>query len=102
MPRPDSITNDDIVRWSNNIDNDPYFISGSTLDIKNPACREVLYAGLWLTEQLLSIGCSEENLVQIQYTAGRASYRRDPWEAHTAMLESYLREELMFEANTLH
>lgn len=102
MPRPDSITNDDIIRWSNNIDNDPYFASNHTIDIKNVSFREVLYAGLWLAEQLLDLNCSEEDLACIQYTAGQLSYRHDPWEVHIDILNSYLRAELVFEHTILN
>jgi hypothetical protein len=94
MPRPDSISNEDISRWSNNIDND------TNLPIslaESPVIREVCYAGLWLCEQLEKLNCPEEYIVRIQFAAGQLSFGRDPWDAHQKVLEAYKLNELDFE-----
>lgn len=94
MARPEFVTNDDILRWSENIDSDPSMTSTLT---QNPIIREVCYAGLWLCEELEKLGCSEEMIARIQYTAGKLSFGREPWETHQMVLKGYQLNELEFE-----
>jgi hypothetical protein len=94
MPRPDFVTNEDIARWSENIDNDPRLSPA----LKEQAIiREICYAGLWLTEELEKLKCPEEMIVRIQYTAGKLSYGRDIWEVHQMILDGYKLNEIEFE-----
>jgi hypothetical protein len=86
MARPDFITEEDVLRWSESIDNDPKipkFIAD------NETIREVMYAGLWLIDELVLKGCSEVSIVEMQFNAGRLSFGRDPWEVHQKVLRDY-------------
>lgn len=94
MPRPEFVTDKDIVRWSDNIDNDPNL--NSTMR-NNPIIREVCYAGLWLSESLEKAGCPEFLMGRILWTAGKLSYGRDIWEVHQDILEKFKNNELNFE-----
>lgn len=94
MIRPDFVTEEDITRWSDTLDNDtsiPKVISSPAL------FREVLYAGLWLAEQLRKEGCHDELIVRIQYTMGGLSFGRDTWQVAQEMLTAYQNNELEFE-----
>lgn len=94
MSRPEFISNEDIDRWSEDIDNDPYISVGLS---QNPIIREVMYAGLWLCEELLKLGCSDDMIARIRYTAGTISFGRDIWIVHQDMLERYKNNELTYE-----
>jgi hypothetical protein len=96
MTRPDSITNEDIKRWSDNIDSDENIPQSL---VKNDTIREVCYAGLWLAEQLALLQCPESFITRIQFTAGQASFGRDPWEVHQMFLESYRDNKLDYEVD---
>ena len=94
MPRPDSISEEDLLRWSNNIDNDPGFPKSLAA---SPTIREVCYAGLWLAEQLSLLDCPSEIIVRIQFTCGKLSFGRDPWEVNHMILQKYETNQLVFE-----
>lgn len=94
MQRPDFVSEEDIARWANILDNDtnvPKVIASPIL------FREVLYAGLWLAEQLTKEGCHNELIVRIQYTMGGLSFGRDTWQVAQEMLEAYTNNDLEFE-----
>src|SRR5580698_8889566 len=93
MGRPEFITNEDILRWNQQIEKDN--IPQAVLD--EPVLVEVMYAGLWLVEQLKQLQCPDEHVIRIQYTAGAASFGRDPWEAHLSYLQAYKDNDLEFE-----
>lgn len=93
MSRPDSVTNEDILRWSENIDNDPKISVGLA---KIAILREVMYAGLWLAEKLDNYGCPLNLIPAIQFEAGRYSFGRDPWEASQKIFDMYVNNELQF------
>lgn len=84
--RPSSITQEDIKRWDENIASDQNLPEGFADDEKQ---REVCYAALWLFEKLAQLGCEEENIYKLQYTAGRLSYYNDPWEVHQQVVKTY-------------
>jgi hypothetical protein len=94
MLRPNFVTEDDILRWDNIIDNDP-FMPKPLAD--SPTIREVCYAGLWLWDELEKLECPEFVIVRIQEAAGRLSFGRDTWDVSAKMLESYKNNELVFE-----
>lgn len=94
MSRPDFITNEDIARWSKNLEEDE---SLSKELINSPIIREVCYAGLWLSEELEKLNCPNSIIVRIQYSAGKVSFSRDPWQVHQGFLEKYKNNELIFE-----
>ena len=94
MNRPEFITNEDIARWSDNIDRDPYF---SPALLCSPLIREVCFAGLWLTEKLEKLNCPPTIITRIQWTAGKLSFGKDIWEVHQEILEKYKNNELVFE-----
>lgn len=95
MGRPDFITYDDLLRWDEQIKNDqiPEAIR------EEPILVEVMYAGLWLVEQLRQQHCPDPLVFRIQYTAGASSYGRDPWEVHVSYLQAYEKNELDFEVD---
>ena len=94
MPRPDFITEEDILRWNNNIDSDPNFPQSLA---QVPLIREVCYAGLWLCEQLSNLECPDFVIVRIQDAAGRLSFGRDPWAVSQELITKYQNNELVFE-----
>ena len=95
MLRPDFVTQLDIARWDINIAQD---ISVSILGVGTlPAFKEVIYAGLWIAEQLDQLGCNPLLITRIQYTAGQLSYSRDPWEVVQEVLKAYKENDLQFE-----
>ena len=94
MKRPEFVSNEDITRWSDHLDNDTQMPKG--LD-SLPLFQEVLYAGMWLGEQLQQLGCSDLLMTRITYTAGQLSFGRDPWEVVQEVLKAYKDNELEFE-----
>ena|ERR1700677_274066 len=65
--------------------------------LQEPLLMEVMRAGLWLVEQLQLLQCPSEYIIRIQYTAGGASFGRDPWEIHQYYLQAYQNNELEFD-----
>lgn len=99
MKRPDFVTNEDIDRWSKIIDEDPSFPK----EYKDLSIlKEVCYAGCWLSESLTALQCPEELIFRIQWTAGRLSFGRDPWEIHQNMFNDYVNNDLTFEEECLN
>ena len=92
--RPDSITNEDIIRWNNNINNDPSFPQEY---LESEVIMEVCRAGLYLTEELERLQCPEELIVRIQFSAGKASFGNDCWDVHQQFLSGYINNQLDFE-----
>jgi hypothetical protein len=92
MPRPTSITPEDLARWDKLIEEEL-----DTNLSSNLLFREVCYAGQWLAEQLHQLNCSDEMIVRIIFTAGRLSFGRDPWEISTMLLTGYQNNELKYE-----
>jgi len=95
--RPEFVTETDIARWDANMEDDPYLPAAL---IQEPTIREVCYAGLWLAEQLAALECPSEWITRIQFTGGRLSFGREPWEVHQQLLESYKLNELEFEPDS--
>jgi hypothetical protein len=95
MPRPNFVSEADVARWSDEIDNSPYL---SKVAMKSALLREVCYAGLWLSEELFKLQCPESLVARIQYSAGKASFgRNDFWEIHQQFLQGYQEGKLDFE-----
>lgn len=97
MTRPDFITDEDITRWLENIKQDEHF---PKVLLDSAVVKEVCFSGLWLCEQLEELGCPEELIVRIQYTAGTLSFGRDPWEVVQKILDGYRNNELEFETDS--
>ena len=93
MSRPEFVTAEDIARWSKEIDNDKSLPPNLS---KSPVIREVCFAGLWLSEQLDTLGCPESLIVRIQYTAGKVSFGKDAWRIHQQFLDGYKNNTLDF------
>ena len=93
MSRPKFVTDEDILRWSEIIDQDP---NVPALLVASEVIREVCYAGLWLCEELDKLGCPDEMISRIQYTCGKLSFGRDTWEVHQKVLEEYKNNQLEF------
>jgi hypothetical protein len=98
MRRPDFITDEDITRWSENIDNDPRIPASIA---NSPIIREVCYAGLWISEELDKLNCPDDLIVRIQHAAGGLSFGRDIWETHQAVLKSYINNEIQLESEPI-
>lgn len=98
MPRPLTITNDDLARWNVVLDKDP-FLQNQTL---SPIIIEVCYAGLWLAEELQKLHCPEDIIGKIIYTAGGLCFgQKDPWLIHDNILQSYINNTLQFDIDTV-
>ncbi len=94
MPRPEFISDIQISEWNKIIDEDnilPKSMSSSSV------IREVCYAGMWLSDELASLGCPQELIIRIQFTAGKMSFGRDPWEVSQMMYDKYKKNELIIE-----
>jgi hypothetical protein len=94
MSRPNNITDEDVKRWDQVIDCDgsiPENIKGSSF------FRELLRAGVWLKESLQELNCPDDLIIRLQFTAGKYSFGRDLWEAHSEILNAYKNNELEFE-----
>lgn len=89
------LSNQQLNAFDSLIDQDPYLPDPVKQD---PILREVCRAGLWLVQRLQDNECPEDYLMRIQYTAGAASFGRDPWEVHQQYLTAYLEGDLDFEA----
>src|SRR5579864_8030821 len=95
MPRPEHVTNEDLSRWSEKIDNDPLI---PTYMAEQPHIREVCYAGQWLVEKLTELNCPDQLIGRMMYTAGQLCFgRKDPWLIHQEILEKFLDGTLEFE-----
>lgn len=95
MSRPEFVTNEDLIRWSDKIDND------SLMDVQlaqNPIVREVCYAGQWLSEKLTELNCPSVLIGRIMWTGGALCFgRRDPWIIHRDLLDKYIDGTLEYE-----
>lgn len=95
MPRPESVTNEDILRWSEKIDNDLQLDANLA---QNPIIREVCYAGQWLVDRLVELECPDILIGRILYTGGKLSFgRKDPWIIHRDLLAQYVDGTLEYE-----
>ena len=94
MSRPDSITNEDIIRWSQQIIEELPAEQSEDVII-----REVCMAGMWLVEQLQELLCPDEVCAQLQHSAARLSFGRDIWEVHQKMLHGYQTSALIIESD---
>lgn len=86
MKRPDFVCDDDIVRWSKELDDDPTIPKEL---IKEPILKEVCLAGMWLNEKLNELGCPSEMITKLQFGAGKQSYGKNIWEIHKKFLDDY-------------
>ena len=98
MPRPKSVSEEDLLRWSEIIDNDPIIPASMS---QNYIIREVCYAGQWLSEKLSELECPDHLITRMMFSAGRACFGRpDPWAVHQEMLEQFINGTLEFEMET--
>ena len=98
MTRPEFVSNEDILRWSEKIDNDPLVPPEL---VEHPLIREVCYAGQWLNEKLVELDCQDDIIGRIMYTAGAICYGRpDPWIIHQNILQKFIEGTLEFENNS--
>lgn len=95
MPRPSSVTNEDLAKWSEVIDNDPQ-MTGSIGE--NAIIREVCYAGQWLVDRLTELECPDHLIGRMMYTAAQLCFgRKDPWVIHQDILTRFVDGTLEFE-----
>lgn len=80
MIRPDFITTEQITTWDLHLKQDQDLLGIMPEELINqPEIKEVLYAGLWLVDQLRNFGQDEQTVMDIQYAHGRQSFGNDPW-----------------------
>ncbi len=97
MSRPKSVTNEDLLRWSEKIQRDP--LMGSAI-MQSDVVKEVCFAGFWLSERLKELQCNETLIGRIIYTAGRMCFgQEDPWDIHRILLTEYVDGTLIYEKN---
>lgn len=97
MSRPETITYEDILRWSETIDNDPLMDANLA---QNPIIREACYAGQWLGDRLTELECPDHLIGRIMYTAGALCFgRKDPWMIHQDLLTRFIDGTLEFEVD---
>jgi len=95
MPRPSSVTNEDLTKWSEKIDNDPLMDQNLA---QNPIVREICYAGQWLADKLTELDCPDHLIGRMMYTAAQICFgRKDPWEIHLEILNRFVDGTLEFE-----
>lgn len=95
MPRPENITQEDISRWDEAIDNDPLMDESLA---QNPIIREVCYAGQWLVDRLDELKCPDHLIGRMMWTAAQICFgRKDPWEVHQDILARFIDGTLEFE-----
>lgn len=94
MIRPNFVSEDDIIRWADMIDNDDTIPD----EVKNTeVIREVCYSGFWLVEQLFDLDCPTSMVTRIQWTAGKLSFGKNPWDVHSKILQDYKDNSLILE-----
>jgi hypothetical protein len=94
MERPNFITQEDINRWTQNLENDKK-ISKHVLN--NDYIKEVCFAGMFMVEELQKLKCSDDMIVRMQYTAGKLSFGRNPWDVSQIILQKFKDNDLTFE-----
>lgn len=91
MSKPSFVTDEEIAEFDKKINED---IQNTALDmesfLRNQCTREMLRAGLWLTQELTKQGCNEVLAVQFQYTFGQEAFRCEPWEKAQELLTAYM------------
>ena len=94
MSRPNFITNENIIEWSQQINEE---LPSEMSD--DPLLREVCLAGKWLVSELSKLECTDDISARIQYTAAKNSFGREPWAVHQQFLQGYKNNELIFESD---
>jgi hypothetical protein len=93
--RPETITHEDLQRWSEKIDNDPLMDANLA---QNPIIREVCYAGQFLAEELIRLNCPDHLIGRIMFTAGKMCFgNKDPWKIHQDILTEFINGSLEYE-----
>jgi hypothetical protein len=94
------LTDEKLAEYDLQIDNDPYIPREYK---ENFIIREVCRAGLYLCDALDELGCPHNVITRIQFTAGRLSFGRDPWEVHKYIIDEYRNNRLVLadEARTV-
>jgi|LakMenEpi03Aug12_release.lakeMendotaPanAssembly.Ray.scaffolds.fasta_scaffold3019761_1 hypothetical protein len=88
------VTAEKIAQYDKNIDEDAYIPSSLK---KNSNVREVCRAGLYLHEELEKLNCPDYLITRIQWTAGKLSFKDDPWEVHSSLIEQFKNNSLVIE-----
>ena len=70
MPRPISVTDEDIKRYDEIIDSEQALPPSL---LKEASIREVFYAGLHLSDELKKVNCPNEIIIQLQFEAAYQS-----------------------------
>ncbi len=91
MSRPQFITPEQITQWDENINNDS-LLKGVVPQafIGDAVMREVLYASLWLQEEMIKLGAVDTTIYASQLTLGKESFGADPWQVAQTLLDLYI------------
>src|SRR5258706_12089581 len=99
MPRPNCVTNENILHWDSIIDTDPNLPSEIA---QQPIVREICYAGQYLSDKLTELQCPDHLIGRIIYTAGQISFgQKDPWLIHQDILNQFIDGTLQFEEDDM-
>lgn len=86
MPRPNTITELQIAKWNQFIEEDAFLPA----ELKsNSSIRELLLAAHWLEEELNLQSCPVDLKEQFKYTLGEMSFGHDPWQQARVLIEAY-------------
>lgn len=88
--RPSFITADQIDRWNENIKNDSLLRQTfSEEEISSGTFKELMYASLWLGEELATLNLDLFVIAGACYTLGQQSQGADPWQVAETILSVY-------------
>lgn len=88
--RPDFITDEQIAIWDEHIKRDEVLLDVVPVELVNqPEIKEVLYAGLWVVEELTKMGYDDTVVADIQYAHGRQSFGNDTWQIARIFIDAY-------------
>lgn len=97
MPRPDTVTPEDINRWRREIRQTLHNTNDWALRAVLEKCLDdsvfadrIAYSGAWLGERLVELGCLPELKHKICFAHGQRVFRNaDPWGLAQAALDAY-------------
>lgn len=93
MKRPDFVTDEDITRWTDELENDPMTPSPFKDEV---LLREIIFSGMWLAEKLQDLHCPDHRIVQVQFAHGFECFGNDCWKKAEEILLAYENDEIDF------
>lgn len=93
MKRPDFVTDEEISRWTEELENDELTPSPFKDEV---LLREIIFSGMWLVEKLQDLDCPDHHIVQLQFAHGFESFGVDCWKKAEEILLAYENGEVDF------